>query len=50
MPYLIVVATGVTTGRRSEKQIILILKEGSRHHSFHGKLWKTKENKDKTDL
>jgi len=23
---------------------------GSRHYSFHGKLWKTKENKDKAGL
>jgi len=44
------VTTGVTTGTAIRKINNVILKEGSRHHSFHGKLWKTKENRDKASL
>jgi len=37
----IVVATGIATGRRIEKENGFGKRFGSRHHSYSGKLWKT---------
>jgi len=40
------VATGITTGtaiRKENKNDFENLRKGSRHHSFYGKLWKTKK-------